>query len=84
MPLLGYKAQVEAHLSLFGDSANLDARYVQSLGQTYHGLWKPLWLQRMELLGDVGRLESQFGPFRDTVSVSARQVNGLRQTYYML
>jgi hypothetical protein len=38
MALLGYKAQVEAHLSLFGDSANLDARYVQSLGQTYHGL----------------------------------------------
>jgi hypothetical protein len=38
MAPLGCEAQVEAHLSLFGDSANLDARYVQSLGQTYHGL----------------------------------------------
>jgi hypothetical protein len=35
MAPLGCEAQVETHLSLFGDSANLNARYVQSLGQTY-------------------------------------------------
>jgi hypothetical protein len=35
MALLGCEAQVEAHLSMFGDMANLDARYVKCLGQTY-------------------------------------------------
>jgi hypothetical protein len=36
--LVGYEAQVEAHFSLFGDSANLDARYVHGLGQKYQRL----------------------------------------------
>jgi hypothetical protein len=35
MVLLGDEAQVEARFSTFGDSANLDARYVHDLGQTY-------------------------------------------------
>ena len=38
MVLLGDEAQVKAHFGLFGDSANLDARYVHGLRQTYHGL----------------------------------------------
>jgi hypothetical protein len=36
--LLGDKAQVEARFSLFGDSANLDARYVHGLCQHTRGL----------------------------------------------
>jgi hypothetical protein len=38
MVLLGDEAQVEAHFSLFGDSANLDARQVNILCETYHRL----------------------------------------------
>jgi hypothetical protein len=36
MVLLGDEAQVEARFDPFGDSANLDARKVHSLRQTYH------------------------------------------------
>jgi hypothetical protein len=36
MVLLGYKAQLEARFSPFGDSDNLDARKVYGLRQTYH------------------------------------------------
>jgi hypothetical protein len=36
--LLGHKAEVEACLSPFRDSAKLDARYVRGLCQTYHSL----------------------------------------------
>jgi hypothetical protein len=35
--LLGDEAQVEARFSLFGDSANLDARYVHGLSQCTRG-----------------------------------------------
>ena len=35
---LGDEAQVEAHFGLFGYSANLDARQVHGLRQTYHRL----------------------------------------------
>jgi hypothetical protein len=38
MVLLGDEAQVEARFGLFGDSANLDSRYVHGLRQTYHRL----------------------------------------------
>ena len=38
MVLLGEKAQVEARFSPFGDSANLDARYVQALRRMIHRL----------------------------------------------
>jgi hypothetical protein len=34
----GCEAQVEAHFSLFRDSADLDVRLVHGLGQTYHWL----------------------------------------------
>jgi hypothetical protein len=36
--LLGDEAQVEAHFSLFGDSASRDIRQVNGLRQTYHRL----------------------------------------------
>jgi hypothetical protein len=35
---LGDEAQVEARFGLFGDSANLGARYMHGLRQTYHRL----------------------------------------------
>jgi Ni/Fe-hydrogenase subunit HybB-like protein len=38
MVLLGDEAQVEAHFYMFGDSANLDARYVHYVRRTYHSL----------------------------------------------
>jgi hypothetical protein len=38
MALLGGEAQVEAHFSPFGDCANLDARYMHGLRQTYDRL----------------------------------------------
>jgi hypothetical protein len=72
MVLLGDKAQVEAHFGLFGDGANLDARQVHSLGQTYHRLGKSFWTHPLEILGDVAYLESCFSTFRDSVSVCAR------------
>jgi len=40
MVLLGDDAQVEPHFGPFGDSANLDARLVHGLRQTYHMLGK--------------------------------------------
>jgi len=56
---LGDGAQVEARFGLFGDSANLDARWVQGLRRTYHKLPKLFWTHPMELLGDVGHVESR-------------------------
>jgi hypothetical protein len=38
MVLLADEAQVEARFGPFGDSANLDARLVHGLCQTYHRL----------------------------------------------
>jgi hypothetical protein len=38
MVLLGDEAQVEARFSPFGDSANLDARWMHDLRRTYHRL----------------------------------------------
>ena len=38
MVLLGDEAQVEARMGPIGDSANLDARLVHGLRQTYHSL----------------------------------------------
>jgi hypothetical protein len=38
MVLLGDEAQVDARFGQFGDSANLDARLVHDLRQTYHRL----------------------------------------------
>ena len=39
-------------LSLFGDSANHDSRYVHGLCQMYHRLRNHFSMQTMELLGD--------------------------------
>jgi hypothetical protein len=46
MVLLGDEAQLEACFDLFGDSTNLDARWVYGLRLTYHSLdgrtrWNP-------------------------------------------
>jgi hypothetical protein len=38
MVLLGDEAQVDARLGLVGDGANLDARQLHGLRQTYHRL----------------------------------------------
>ena len=38
MELLGYTVQVQARFSLFGDSVDLDARYVHGLRQMHHRL----------------------------------------------
>jgi hypothetical protein len=72
MVLLGDEAQVEACLGIFGDSANLDARYVHDLRQMYHKARKSFWTHPMKLLGDMGHVESRFGSFVDSISVSAR------------
>ena len=58
MVLLGDEAQLEAHFSPFGDSANLDARSVHDLRRTYHRLRNRLHA-RDEPLGDVGPVESR-------------------------
>jgi hypothetical protein len=71
MILLSDDAQVEAWFSLFGDSANPNARYVPGLHWTYHKL-RNHFGRPLELLGDVGHVESRFGPFGDSASVSAR------------
>jgi hypothetical protein len=72
MVLLDDEAQVEARFCLFGDSANLDIRWVHYLHRTYHRLEKSLCTHPMELLGDVGHVKSCFGPFGDGVKVNAR------------
>jgi hypothetical protein len=38
MVLLGDEAQVKTHFGPFGDSANLDARYLHGLCRTYNRL----------------------------------------------
>ena len=58
MVLLGDEAQLEAHFSLIGDSANPDARSVHGLRRTYHRLRNRLHAPD-ELLGDVSHVESR-------------------------
>jgi hypothetical protein len=65
MVLLGDEAQVDARFGSFGDSANLDARWVHVLLRTYHTLRNHCWTHLMDLLGDVGHVESRFSPFGD-------------------
>jgi hypothetical protein len=38
MVLLGDEAQLEAHFGPFGDSSNLDVRFVHGLHRTYYRL----------------------------------------------
>jgi hypothetical protein len=52
MILLGDEALVEACLSPFGDSGNLDARKVRCLCQMYHWFGNRLRTHPMELLGE--------------------------------
>jgi hypothetical protein len=49
MELLDDEAQVEACFGPFGDSANLDARYVHGLRRTYYSFRK-LILVRLEIV----------------------------------
>jgi hypothetical protein len=72
---------VDALFGPFGDSDNLDARYVHDLCQMYHSL-KSFWTHPMELLDDVAHVESYFGQLRDGVSFGSRWVHSLPQTYH--
>ena len=71
MVLLGDEAQLKARFCPFGDSGNIDARWVHGLRRTYH-----MVRNRLDapdgILGYVGHVESCFGPFGDVVSVGAR------------
>jgi hypothetical protein len=52
--LVGDEAQVDARFGLYGDTANLDARYVHGLRQTYHRLrshfGRTRWISYMTLV----------------------------------
>jgi hypothetical protein len=65
------EAQVDARFGPFGDSPNLDVRWVHGLCRMYHTLGNHCWTHSMDLLGDVGHVESRFVPFGDSVSISA-------------
>jgi hypothetical protein len=72
MVLLGDEAQVDAHLGLFGDSANLDVRLVHGFALNIPQAQKSCWTHPIEHLGDVGHVKSHFGPLRDSVSIGVR------------
>jgi hypothetical protein len=63
---------VEAHFGPFGDSANLDTRYVHCLRRTYQRLENQFWTHPTELLGVGGHVESHLSPFGNRFSVGAR------------
>jgi len=81
--LLDEEAQVEARFSLFGDSANLDARWVKVCMEHTICL-KSIWMHPMELLDDVCHMESLFGLFINSVGFGARNVHGLRLMHHSL
>jgi hypothetical protein len=58
MVLLGDEAQVEAHFSPFGDSANLTQDSCSVCTE--------------RTIGDVGQVESHFSLFGDSISASAK------------
>jgi hypothetical protein len=70
--LLCDEVQVKARFGPFEDSANLDARQVHGLHQTYHRLRKSFYTHQMEHLGDVGHVEFYFGPFGDSANLDTR------------
>ena len=72
MVLLGDEAQVEVRFGLFGDSANLDARYVHGLCQTYHRLRKSFWTLLMVLIGDKAQVEAYYGLIGGSANLNAR------------
>ena len=71
MVLLGDVAQLEAHFSPCGDSANLDARLVRGLCRTYRRLGDRFGRTRWNSLVDVGHMKSHFGLLGDSVGVDA-------------
>ena len=71
MVLLGDEAQRKGRFGSFGDSGNIDARWVHGLRRTYHRL-RNYFAHPVELLGDVGHVESCFSPFGDHTSIGAR------------
>jgi hypothetical protein len=72
MVLLGDKAQVDARLGPFGDSANLDARLFHGFTLNRPQAPKSFWTHPIEHLGFMGYVESHFSPFRDRVSIAVR------------
>jgi len=74
MVLLGEEAQVKARFGLFGDSANLDARFAWNVPYSQ----KSIWTHPIELLDHVCHTESRFNLFGDRDSLGARLVHGLR------
>jgi hypothetical protein len=52
---------VEAHFSVFGDSVNLDTRWVS----------KSIWVHLIVLLGDVDKANAHFDPFGDSFNLGA-------------
>ena len=72
MELLDDGAQVEAHFGRFGDNANLEARYVHGLSQTYHKVENHFRCTRCYSL--VIRLKRKlvYGPFGDSANLDLR------------
>jgi hypothetical protein len=68
MVLLCDIGQVETCFSPFGDSINLEARYVHGLRQICHRLRN----HPMVVLGDVGHVEACFSLFGDSINLDAR------------
>jgi len=89
MVLQGDEAQLEAHFSPFGDSANLDARLVYGLRRTYHRLrnrfrharWKSYvtWV-RWNLV--MVRLETVLVSVQDRCTVYAKRTIGPETILY--
>jgi hypothetical protein len=69
---------VDARFGLFGDSANLDARYVHGLRWTFHRLknhfghirWNSLWNI------DLVHLETELGTEQDSCTVCVKRTIG--------
>ena len=66
-----WKGSSGTQFDLFGDSANLDARWVHSLHLMHHRLRKPFWKHPMVVLGDEAQVEARFGLFRDSANLDA-------------
>jgi hypothetical protein len=83
MVLLGREAQVEARFGAFGDSANLDARYLLGLHRSYHRFkncfgctrWNSLVTWVMQNLVSV-HLEPVLVSVQDRCTVCAKHTIG--------
>ena len=71
MVLLGDEAQVEVRFGPFGDSANLDARYVHGFFRTYHRLRNHFGRPDGTPMFH-GSCGMSFGPFGEGVSADVR------------